>query len=63
MGVAPYYIKDNYKKIEMSPWMIHSIHNSLESALQSARKIVSMIGMENVKLIKYVPIDQFVKLK
>ena len=63
MGTPPYYIKDNYKKIEMSPWMIHSIHNSLESALQSARKIVSMIGMENVKLIKYVPIDQFVKLK
>lgn len=62
-GKEPYFIKDSYKKIEMSPWMSHSVHDSLESALQNVSKLVSMIGKENVKLIKYVPIDQFVKIK
>ena len=28
-GKAPYLIKDNYKKIPLSPWILHSVHNSL----------------------------------
>lgn len=62
-GTNPYFIKDTYKKIPFSPWMMHSAHNSLESALAMARKLVSMVGIKNVKLIKYVPIDQHVKVK
>lgn len=62
-GRNPYVIKDTYKKIELSPWMLHSVHNSLEHGLDSARKLVSMIGMDNVKMIKYVPFDQFIKIK
>lgn len=62
-GEPPYIIKDEYDKIPFSPWMLHSIHHSLESGLELAKKLVSMIGVENVKLIKYVPIDQFVKIK
>ena len=62
-GTAPYLIKDNYKKITMSPWIVHSIHNSLESAIDKAKTLVSMIGISNVKLIKTVPFDQFVKIK
>ena len=62
-GESPYYIKDTYEKINLSPWIQHSVHNSLESALTSARKLVSMIGIDNVKLIKYVPFDQFINIK
>jgi hypothetical protein len=62
-GKAPYLIKDNYKKIPLSPWILHSVHNSLESGLEKARTLVSMIGIDNVKLVKTVPFDQFVKIK
>lgn len=62
-GKAPYLIKDNYKKIPLSPWILHSVHNSLESGLEKARVLASMIGIDNVKLIKTVPFDQFVKIK
>jgi hypothetical protein len=62
-GKAPYLIKDNYKKIPLSPWILHSVHNSLESGLEKARVLASMVGIDNVKLIKTVPFDQFVKIK
>lgn len=62
-GKAPYLIKDNYKKIPLSPWILHSVHNSLESGLEKARVLASMIGIDNVKLIKTVPFDQFIKIK
>ena len=62
-GKAPYLIKDNYKRIPLSPWILHSVHNSLGSGLEKARTLVSMIGIDNVKLIKVVPFDQFVKIK
>lgn len=62
-GKPPYIIKDQYEKIELSPWMLHSIHHSLESGLEMAKKLVGMLGIDNVKLIKNVPIDQFVKIK
>lgn len=62
-GTLPYIIKDNYEKIKQSPWMLHSVKDSLESALDTARKLVSMIGMENVKLIKRVPFDQKIEIK
>ena len=62
-GKAPYLIKDNYKRIPLSPWILHSVHNSLGSGLEKARTLVSMIGIDNVKLIKVVSFDQFVKIK
>ena len=62
-GTAPYLIKDNYKKIPLSPWILHSVHNSLESGINKAKQLVAMIGINNVKLIKTVPFDQFVKIK
>ncbi len=62
-GTAPYLIRDNYKKIPLSPWILHSVHNSLESGINKAKQLVAMIGINNVKLIKTVPFDQFVKIK
>lgn len=61
-GDGPYYIKDNYKKIEQSPWMLHSIYNSLTDALAKANEITKMIGIDNVLLIKNVPLKQDTKI-
>ena len=59
----PYVIKDTYRRIQMSPWFVHATYSSLESALERAKLLVDMIGLENVKLIKLVPFDQFVKIQ
>lgn len=60
---APYLIIDTYKRIQLSPWFVNSTYSSLESALTRVKKLVEMIGMDNVKLIKVVPFDQLVKIK
>ena len=60
---APYLIIDTYKRIQLSPWFVNYTCSSLESALTRVRTLVDMIGVENVKLIKIVPFDQFVKVK
>lgn len=59
----PYVIKDTYKRIQMSPWFVHATYGSLEAALERAKILVDMIGLDNVKLIKIVPFDQFVKIQ
>lgn len=60
---APYLIIDTYKRIQLSPWFVNCTCGSLESALTKARTLVDMLGIENVKLIKLVPFDQFIKIK
>lgn len=60
---APYLIIDTYKRIQLSPWFVNCVTGSLETAITKAELLVDMIGIENVKIIKIVPIDQFVKIK
>jgi hypothetical protein len=60
---APYLIIDTYKRIQLSPWFVNYTCSSLESAISKARVLVDMVGIENVKVIKVVPFDQFVKIK
>jgi hypothetical protein len=60
---APYLIKDTYKRIKLSPWFVNYTCGSLEAALGKARVLVDMLGIENVKVIKIVPFDQFVRIK
>jgi hypothetical protein len=60
---APYLIKDTYKRIKLSPWFVNYTCGSLEAAIDKARVLVDMLGIENVKVIKTVPFDQFVKIK
>ena len=58
----PYLIIDTYKLIPMSPWFVHATYGSLEAALTKAKSLVEMLGIENIKLIKVVPFDQFIKI-
>ena len=58
----PYLVIDTYKAIPMSPWFVHATYGSLEAALEKAKTLVDMLGIENIKLIKIVPFDQFIKV-
>ena len=58
----PYLVIDTYKAIPMSPWFVHATYGSLEAALTKAKVLVEMLGIENIKLIKTVPFDQFIKI-
>lgn len=59
----PYVIKDSYVRIPMSPWCLSSCYGSLEAAIEKCKILVDMLGMENVKLIKVVPFDQFIRIR
>ena len=58
----PYLIKDTYVRIKMQPWFVNYTTGSLERAIAKAKTIVEMIGIENVKVLKIVPFDQFIKI-
>ena len=58
----PYLVIDTYKAIPMSPWFVHATYGSLEAALEKAKTLVDMLGIENIKLIKVVPFDRFIKI-
>lgn len=59
----PYVVKDDYVRIPMSPWCLSSCYGSLEAALEKCKTLVDMLGMTNVKLIKVVPFDQFIRIR
>jgi hypothetical protein len=59
----PYVICDTYERIETSPWLTFANCNSLEAAITKVKKLVEILGIDNVKLIKNVQIDQFVKVQ
>ena len=58
----PYVVCDTYEQIEQSPWFILSTHGSITSALEKAKAVVKSVGINNVKLIKVVPTEQFIKI-
>ena len=60
---APYVVHDVYEKVAQEPWFPYSTEHSLEKALEKSRTLVEKIGLENVKLVKVVPTDQFLKIK
>jgi hypothetical protein len=60
---TPYSIHDIYEKVAQEPWFPYSTEHSLEKALEKSRTLIEKIGLENVKLIKVVPTDQFLNIK
>lgn len=60
---TPYVIHDVYEKVAQEPWFPYCTEHSLEKALEKAKALVDKIGLENVKLVKVVPTDQFLKIK
>ena len=58
----PYIVKDCYERIKFSPWFVNSTCGSLEAAITKAKLLVDAVGIDNVKVIKNVPFDQFIKI-
>lgn len=59
----PYMIIDVYERVWFSPWFSVHVCGSLSSALEKAKVIVSAIGIDNVKIIKLVNLDQFIRIR
>lgn len=59
----PYMIVDVYERVWFSPWFSVHVCSSLSAALEKAKVIVGAIGIDNVKIIKLVSIDQFIKIR
>lgn len=59
----PYIIKDSYVKINGDPWFVYTVRDSLNDALEVSKKLAQRFGIENVNLIKLVPLGQDIKIK
>lgn len=48
---------DVFEQVKGDPWMVASVSGSLESAMKTAERLVKKIGINNVKLVKNVPLE------
>ena len=58
----PYVLMDRMERIPLSPWFLHSTHASLQSAMTKARALANIIGHDNIKIGKIVPLDQYIEI-
>ncbi len=58
----PYVLMDRMERVLLSPWFVHSTHASLNSAMTKARKLAALVGHDNIKIGKIVPLDQYIEI-
>lgn len=58
----PYVLMDRMERVPLSPWFVHSTHASLSSAITKTRALANLIGHENIKIGKIVPLDQYIEI-
>jgi hypothetical protein len=51
------------QEVNGEPWLVHSTHFSIDSALESAAPLAAAIGSENVRIIKVLSHTMEFKLK
>jgi hypothetical protein len=44
--------KSHVQEVNGEPWLVHSTHFSVESALESAAPLAGALGKENVRIVK-----------
>lgn len=55
--------KTHVQEVNGEPWLVHSTHFSIESALTSIAPLASAIGTENVRIVKVLSHAMELKLK
>lgn len=58
----PYLYYDKMKRVELDPWFLYSTHSSLTSAIEKAKTLVGILGIEGIKIGKVVSLDQYIKI-
>lgn len=61
-NTMPYIVMDKFQRIFASPWFVHSVHGSLNSAMTKAEQLVKKIGHDNIKIGKYVDLEQYIDI-
>jgi len=49
-------------QVRGEPWLIDSMHNSLDSAIEKLSLVGSLIGMANVRIFRQVDVASYVRL-
>ena len=47
----------NAGKIDGDPWILHSVHFSIDEAISSSKPVISSVGVENVRILKTIAHD------
>lgn len=58
----PYILVDKFQRIMMSPWFVHSVHASLNSVMEKAQELVKKVGHANIKIGKFVDLEQYIDI-
>lgn len=58
----PYIYYDGMKRVTFDIWFEHSVHASLASAMAKANELVNIMGKQNVKIGKVVPLDKYIEI-
>lgn len=58
----PYMLMDKMERVVLSPWFVHSTHASLTSVMTKAKGLANLIGHDNIKIGKVVPLDQYIEI-
>lgn len=58
----PYILMDRMERVVLSPWFVHSTHASLNSVMTKAKALANLIGHDNIKIGKIVPLDQYIEI-
>lgn len=61
-GDFPYVLADHMKRILVSPWFVSSTHGSLEAAMTRAKALIKKIGVDNVRVGKVIPLEQYIEI-
>lgn len=49
-------------QVDGEPWVLHSVHFSVDEAVSAAKPVVSTVGSENVKILQSIAHEVVVKL-
>lgn len=62
MSVTTPFTDQNRAQVDGEPWILHSVHFSLEDAVDAAKPVASSVGSENLKILKTIAHENIIKL-